>query len=101
MRLPSIKFHISRSVSPPDKARQIHEALDMPPGFPYFDIDIHMKWRKVTHNPLTAAFIGYIFNEISGMEDSLKHLQDDIQFNRLFYSRRSHKDNEEESEEDI
>lgn len=100
--MPSIKFHVSRSVSPPEKAIQIHEALDMPAGLPYFDIKTHMKWRQLTHgNLLVAAVIGYIFNEQNGAIDAIQHLRDDLQFNTIFAYRRYHKDNEEESEEDI
>lgn len=101
MRLPSIKFHISRSISPPDKARQIHEALDMPSGLPYFDINLHMKWRQLTHSPLIAAYLGFLFNGEDGAIDAIQHLRDDFIYNRIFYSRRSNKDNGEETEEDM
>ena len=101
--MPSIKFHVARSITkPPELARKIHEALDMPPGLPYFDINLHMKWRQLTHNNLlVAAFIGYIFDRETGPIDAVNHVKDDALYNRLFYSRRSHKDNEDESEEEI
>lgn len=96
--MPSIKFHVSRSITkPPELARQIHEALDMPAGLPYFDIDTHMKWRQLTHgNLLVAAFIGYIFNEQNGAVDAIQHLRDDLQFNKIFAYRRYHNREEEQ-----
>ena len=99
--MPSIKFHISRSVSPPKIAEEIHRALDMPAGLPYFDIDTHMKWRKLTHSPLIAAYLGFLFNGEDGAIDAIQHLRDDFIYNRIFYSRRSNKDNEEETAEDM
>ena len=99
--MPSIKFHVSRSITkPPELARQIHEALDMPAALPFFDIDIHMKWRQLTHRPMVAAYIGFLFNGEDGVLDAIQHLKDDLVYNKIFAHRRYHKGEDEESEVD-
>lgn len=83
--MPSLRFHISRSISSPEKAREIHEALDNIHGLPFFIPKVHGKWRKLTHNVPTAAFIGYTLNGRKGVIDALNHLKDDLLFNKMFY----------------
>ncbi len=82
--MPSIQFHISHSHSPPEKARKIHEALDNIAGLPFFDMRVHSKWRKLTHQPLIAAYIGFLYNGVDGAVDALNHLRDDLMFSHIF-----------------
>jgi hypothetical protein len=55
-----------------------------------------MKWRKLTHSPLIAAYLGFLFNGEDGAIDAIQHLRDDFIYNRIFYSRRSHNGEEEQ-----
>ena len=81
----SINFHVARSVSPPHKAREVHKALDMPLGLPFFSSKVHQKWRKKTHTIEMAIFIGWTINRAEGVNDALQHLLDDLQYNQLIY----------------
>ena len=104
--MPGIPFHTARSLSPPEIARKIHERLDYPEGIGGFDINIHLKWRKKTHNILTAAFIGFsIGGNWEAVYDAIKHTIDDDLYNRIFYGsgsqfRREGKGEYEEEEEE-
>jgi hypothetical protein len=96
--MPSIKFHISRSISSPEKARAIHEALDNIHGLPFFTPKIHGKVRQLTHNIPTAIFIGYKLNGNKGIRDALNHLIDDIIYNKMFYGMKVQREQEKEYE---
>ena len=88
--MPGIPFHVSRSISPPNIAKLIHERLDYPEGIGEFDINLHLKWRKLTHNDLTAAFIGFsIGHSWEGVYDAIRHVYDDLLYNKLFYGSNS------------
>lgn len=94
--MPSIKFHTSRSLSPPATAKKIHEALDNIHNLPFFTKEVHGKWRKLTHNVPTAAFIGYTLGGRKGMIDALNHIKDDLLYNKLFYERDKERERERE-----
>jgi len=51
--------------------------LDLPMGMTHFE------YRKVTHDPLTAFFIGYVIDGWRGARDALQHLLDDEIFNKM------------------
>ena len=88
--MPGIPFHVSRSISPPAISEVIHKRLDYPEGIGEFDINIHLKWRKMTHNILTAAFIGYTVNPTwEAVFDAVRHIYDDLLYNKLFYGSNS------------
>lgn len=88
--MPSIQYHIKRSISDPKSARKVSELLDCPPGVP-FSPEVHSMWRKKTHNLKSAFLIG----QMVGIEDgaprkaiisALTHLNDDLEltlFNKM------------------
>ncbi|MEA1998099.1 MAG: hypothetical protein U9N61_02065 [Euryarchaeota archaeon] len=92
--MPGISFHVKRSISSPEKAREIHEALDNIHGLPFFTQKIHGKVRKLTHNVPTAIFIGYTLNGRKGVIDALNHLKDDMIYNKLFYNMKIQRERE-------
>ena len=93
-KMPGISFHVSHSISSPEKAREIHEALDNIHGLPFFTHKIHGKVRKLTHNIPTAIIIGYTLNGRKGVIDALNHLKDDMIYNKLFYNQKIQRERE-------
>ena len=93
--MPGISFHRKRSISSPEKAKEIHEALDNIHGLPFFSMKIHGRVRKLTHNIPTAIFIGYKLNGRKGVIDALNHLKDDMIYNKLFYNMKIVREREE------
>jgi len=85
--MPSIDFHLSRSISRKSVAKDIHELLDSP-GV-WMGYEVHSMWRQLTHNLQIAAWIGasiaYIEGEdpIKGMIDAIRHVIDDSVFNKI------------------
>lgn len=101
--MPSIEYHVKRSISNPKTSRKVSEILDMPPGVP-FSPEVHSMWRKRTHNLRSAFLIG----QMVGMEDgsprkaiisALTHLNDDLELTLFNKMMRSSQKSEEESEE--
>lgn len=83
--MPSIEFHVKRSLCREDVAREIHNQLDNPGGI-WLGMEVHSAYRKKTHDPLTAAVIGALVayyhgeNPLKGMVDALRHYLDDMLF---------------------
>ena len=86
--MPSIEFHVSRSLTREDVAREIHNWLDNPGGT-WLGIEAHVLWRLRTHDPKVAGMLGMIIAMVNGEDplkgfvDGLKHVLDDQLFNRL------------------
>ena len=85
--MPSQEFHLSRSVSKKSVARDIHELLDSP-GV-WMGYEVHSVWRRITHDPIIAAWIGATIaffegeDPLKGMIDAIRHVIDDNVFNKL------------------
>ena len=85
--MPSIDFHLSRSISKKSVAKEIHELMDSPGA--WMGYEVHSMWREITHNPKIAAWIGasiaFLEGEdpIKGVIDALRHVIDDSVFNRI------------------
>lgn len=86
--MPSIDFHVSRSISDKNSARLISTLLDMPPGFDLQPMDfnpaIHSVYRKKTHNPKAAFLIGYMIGQKTGTPrkgviSAMQHINDDLE----------------------
>lgn len=108
--MPSIDYHVKRSISDPDTARRISTLLDMPPDIDFepmeFNPAIHTVYRKRTHNPKAAFLIGYMIGQEvhaprKAIISAMQHILDDMQMSLFKTVLRGGEEGEQDKEEEV
>ena len=89
--IPGWQWHVSRSTGNKEKAREVHELMDIDPMHTYS----HMFWRSKTHDILPALVIGYCTDGMNGARNSLQHILDDQIYNAMFRKKSTEQETEE------